>query len=72
MADMDNYSPDWVERNGAWSLSLVGILVSCFSGLLVYALKSRCTRIKVCGCTECERDVLDLDPSQVRVESNSA
>jgi hypothetical protein len=54
------YEPDFIERNGTWLLSLVGILVTCFSGLLAYFLKSRCQTIKFCGC-ECERDVLNLE-----------
>ncbi len=54
------YEPDFIERNGAWLLSLVGILVTCFSGLLAYFLKSRCETIKCCGM-ECQRAVLDLE-----------
>ena len=64
------YEPDFIERNGAWLLSLVGIIVTCFSGLLAYFLKSRCQTIKFCGC-ECERDVLNLErvpESQLKVE----
>lgn len=49
--------PDWVQRNGTWVLSMVGVLGACASGLLVYMIKSRCTRIRCCGI-ECERDVL--------------
>lgn len=55
----DVYEPDFVERNGTWLLSMIGILVTCFSGLLAYFLKSRCMTIKCCG-GECTRDVLDL------------
>ena len=65
-----NYEPDFIERNGAWLLSLVGIIVTCFSGLLAYMLKSRCSAIKCCGC-ECQRDVLDLEKvpgDQLQVE----
>ena len=58
---------DWLERNGTLLLSLVTMLSSCFAGLLVYALKSRCKKIK-CLCTECERDVLALEPNQISVE----
>ena len=42
--------------------------VSLASGLLVYALKSRCKKIRCCGCTECERDVLALEPNQISIE----
>jgi hypothetical protein len=61
--------PDWVQRNGTWLLSVTTLFTSCFAGLLVYALKSRCRRIRCCGCAECERDVLALDPSQITVDS---
>lgn len=54
------YDPDFIERNGTWLLSLVGIVVTCFSGLLAYFLKSRCQTIKCWGC-ECQRDVLNLE-----------
>lgn len=53
------YEPDFVERNGAWLLSILGVIMTCVSGITVYMLKSRCRTIKCCGC-ECERDVLDL------------
>lgn len=38
-------------------LSMTGIVVTCFSGMLVYLLKSRCTRIR-CACIECDRAVI--------------
>ena len=53
------YDPDFVERNGAWLLSVVGIMGTCVSAVLVYFLKSRCSTIRCCGM-ECQRDVLDL------------
>ena len=62
--------PDFIQRNGSWILSVCTLVSSCFAGMLVYALKSRCTRIRCCGA-ECERNVLDLDPSQVTVETAS-
>ena len=55
-----SYDPDFVERNGTWLLSVIGISMSCLAGILAYLLKSRCRTIKCCGC-ECERDVLDLE-----------
>ena len=63
---MSEYEPDFIERNGTWLLTVLGVVSSCFAGLLVYALKSRCTRIKLCGA-ECDRDVIALEPSQVSV-----
>jgi hypothetical protein len=56
---MSSYEPDFIERNGAWVLTIVGMFITCLSGVLVYFLKSRCTTIKCCGF-ECQRDVLDL------------
>ena len=55
----DGYEADFIQRNGTWLLSMLGIVSACISGLLMYFLKSRCSRIKCCG-NECERDVLDL------------
>lgn len=57
---MSEYEPDFIERNGTWLLSLVGIVVTCFSGMLAYFLKSRCQTIK-CWGMECQRDVLNLE-----------
>lgn len=54
------YNPDFVERNGAWMLSVLGIMGVATSAMLVYMLKSRCSYIKCCG-VECERDVIDLE-----------
>jgi hypothetical protein len=64
------YEPDFVERNGAWLLSVLGVVTACMSGILAYFLKSRCSRIKCCGI-ECERDVLNLErvpEDQLQVE----
>lgn len=64
------YEPDFVERNGAWLLSVLGVVTACMSGILAYFLKSRCSRIKCCGM-ECERDVLNLErvpEEQLQVE----
>ena len=62
---------DFIQRNGSWILSVCTLVSSCFAGMLVYALKSRCTRIRCCGA-ECERSVLDLDATQVNVDAASA
>jgi hypothetical protein len=61
---MTDTNYDWVQRNGTWTLSVFGIFTSCFAGLLVYALKSRCTKIK-CLRAECERDVVPLTHEQI-------
>lgn len=51
---------DFIERNGAWLITVIGLVMTCISGVLVYFLKSRCRSIKCCGM-ECERDVIDLE-----------
>lgn len=56
----EGYEPDFVERNGAWLISVLGLSMTCVTATLVYFLKSRCTSIKCCGF-ECERDVLNLE-----------
>ena len=62
------YEPDFVERNGSWILTVVGIFSSCCAASFVYLLKSRCTKIK-CFCVECDRAVLAMDPADVTVSS---
>ena len=63
--------PDFIQRNGAWLLSVIGLLTTCLSGCLVYMLKSRCTKIKCCGF-ECERDVVQIDARSANVETLQA
>ena len=63
--------PDFIEKHGAWVLTIVGIATGCFSALLVYFLKSRCKKISCLGLS-CDRDVLDLDPKDVDVASSTA
>ena len=54
------YRPDFIERNGAWLLTVIGMVITCLMSTLVYFLKSRCSLIRVCGC-ECQRSVVDLE-----------
>jgi hypothetical protein len=51
---MTEYSPDFIERNGTWVLSMMGAVLTCIGIIFTYFLKSRCTRVKCCGF-ECER-----------------
>ena len=62
--------PDFIERNGAWLLTVIGMFAACAGGVFTYFLKSRCRNIK-CWGLECQRDVLALDPSQVSVTTTS-
>ncbi len=63
--DSTGYEPDFVERNGAWILSVMALVGSCCTAVLVYFLKSRCVSIRCCGM-ECIRDVLNLDATPDR------
>ena len=62
------YSPDFVERNGTWILSVMAVLSSCCGAVLVYMLKSRCKTMKCCGM-EIEREVLDEAAVRARGQS---
>ncbi len=61
---------DFIERNGTWLLTVIGLVTGCFGGMLTYFLKSRCRRIACMGL-ECERDVLVIDPGNVEVVTSS-
>ena len=65
---MDCPERDFIERNGTWLLTVVGMLCACTGGVLTYFLKSRCYLIKVC-CVECKRDVIALDPENVKIDT---
>tara|TARA_B100001778_G_scaffold331430_1_gene335817 strand:- start:580 stop:858 length:279 start_codon:yes stop_codon:yes gene_type:complete len=59
-------SPDFVEKNGAWLLTVFGLVTGCFGTLLTYMLKSRCSKIK-CWGVEVHRDVVKVDSKDVPV-----
>lgn len=62
--------PDWF--NSTFILSLVALLGSGATVILTYFLKSRCSTIKLCcGMIECNRQVIELDASQVQLENNN-
>jgi len=63
--------PDFIERNGTWLLGVLGIFATCVGGMFTYFLKSRCTRIRLCG-SECTRQPIALDPSEVKVQTAGA
>ena len=55
-----------IEENGAWLLTFFGIIGGCLSGMTIYFLKSRCSKIKVCyGLIDCEREVIPADQINV-------
>mgnify|MGYP001366960237 CR=1 FL=1 len=61
---------DFVERNGAFLLTIAGVMVGCFGGLLSYFLKSRCSKIKCCGLS-LDREVVSLKSEDVEVTTTS-
>lgn len=53
-------NPNFIARNGAWLLTVIGMVIKCFISTLMYFLKSRCAVIRLCGC-ECQCAVVDLE-----------
>ena len=60
--------PDFIEKNGAWLLTVLAGITACFGGVLTYFLKSRCSRIQCWGMS-CVRDVVELKPKDVVVSA---
>ena len=48
---------DFYDFNATFFLSLATMIFGFFAGALGYALKSKCSSIKCCGCIEIIRDV---------------
>ena len=61
---------DFIERNGTWLLSMVGVLGGCLTGVLAYVLKSRCKRISCFGLS-CDREVVALEVKDVEAPTPS-
>ncbi len=57
----------FLEKNGAFLITMIGIIAGAVAMLLTYFLKSRCKHIKCCGL-ECTRDVLQLDAKDIKIE----
>ena len=69
--------PDFLERNGTFLLTALGLMGGCIGSMMVYFLKSRCSEIKLCwGCVNCVRQPLPVDMIEVsanpRVERQEA
>ena len=62
--------PDFIERNGAWLITVIGMFTGCFGGVLTYFLKSRCHRIK-CLCVECDRSVVEVEVTDENIQTTS-
>jgi len=63
--------PDFIEKNGAWLLTVVAGFTGCVGMVLTYFLKSRCTKIGFCG-VNCARDPIDLTAKEVAITSSKA
>ena len=61
-------TPDWIEKHGSWSLTIVGLASACMGTLFAYFLKSRCKNFFFCGL-ECDREVMVLDPKDPTINS---
>ncbi len=59
--------PDFIQKNGAWLISVIGIASACVGGIFTYFLKSRCTEINVCGILGCKRAPVALEASDIEV-----
>jgi hypothetical protein len=60
----------FLEKNGTFVLTLVGIISTGIGIVFTYFLKSRCTEIKCFGLF-CKRHPLELDVSDVEITSAS-
>ena len=70
MSDNRNDFHLFIQENGTWLLSFLGILGGCCTGLTVYFLKSRCSHIKLCwGAVDCIREPLPAD--RVSIPANN-
>jgi len=58
--------PDFIEKNGAWLLTVIGVFSACVGTVFTYFLKSRCKKISCCGVA-CDREVVALSPKRVEV-----
>ena len=61
------YDPDFIQRNGVWLLTLMGLLAACLGGVLTCVLKSRCRTINACGM-RCDRDVVKMTAQAANVQ----
>lgn len=60
--------PDFLTKHGTWLLTIIASSSALCGVFLTYFLKSRCSAIRT-PCLSCEREVLDLQPSEIRVSS---
>lgn len=63
---IQNPTPDWIDDT--FILTMIGMLGGGGAACLAYFLRSRCRSIKCC-CVSCERDVIELQPQSVQIQS---
>jgi len=61
---------DFIQKNGAWLLSVVGAVAACLGVVFTYFLKSRCKTVNM-GCIKCDREVLELEGKDSNVVSST-
>ena len=60
--------PDFIEKNGAWLLTVIGVFTACVGSVFAYFLKSRCKKIKCCGVS-CDREVQSIEEIEMEVQA---
>jgi hypothetical protein len=58
--------PDFIQKNGAWLITIIGLVSACGGLVFTYFLKSRCSEIKCFGLS-CKRQVLDLAANEIEI-----
>ncbi len=62
--------PDFLQKHGAWLLTVIASISAALGLCLTYFLKSRCKNIRT-PCISCDREVVVLEPDQVEVISST-
>jgi len=62
---------DSKEFNGTFWLTITGVITAFLSGVLVYAIKSKCTKCDICyGLLTVQRDVrVELEEEKLELEN---
>ena len=67
----ENTMSEFVRENSNFLLSTFAMGGLCFSGLLLFILKSRCRTFK-CGCIQCDREVISEENlNEIHLQSES-